>query len=152
LNQYRFRPAGNGLLFDKSLNYEGLRLDRGMEKGYDKGCTRGARSFPMPWRRFIFQRSGLIQTGVFFCFYLPMRDLQRLSAIGAMTVGSLLIIGQDISDHRHEYLCILRALRDIAFPFDAILITGDYYQSTEDVVGGITSTVNKEGRVLYAAA
>jgi len=38
----RFRPAGNGLLFDNSLNYEGLRLDSRMENGYDKGCTRGA--------------------------------------------------------------------------------------------------------------
>jgi len=40
----RFRPAGNGLLFDNSLNYEGLRLDSRMENGYDKGCTRGVLS------------------------------------------------------------------------------------------------------------
>jgi len=39
----RFRPAGNSLLFDNSLNYEGLRLDSGMEKGYEEGCTRGAK-------------------------------------------------------------------------------------------------------------
>jgi hypothetical protein len=44
--QRRFRPAGSGLLFDNSLNYEGLRLDRRMEKGYDKGCKRGAKKIP----------------------------------------------------------------------------------------------------------
>jgi len=41
-SQRRFRPAGNGLLFDNSLNYEGLRLDSRMEKGYEEGCTWGA--------------------------------------------------------------------------------------------------------------
>jgi len=38
----RFRPAGNGLLFDNSLNYEGLRLDSRMENGYEEDCTWGA--------------------------------------------------------------------------------------------------------------
>ncbi len=37
-----FRPTGNCLLFDNSFNYEGLRLDSRMEKGYEEGCNRGA--------------------------------------------------------------------------------------------------------------
>jgi len=40
--QRRFRSAGNGLLFDNSLNIEGLRLKGRMENGYEEGCTRGA--------------------------------------------------------------------------------------------------------------
>jgi len=39
--QRRFRPAGNGLLIDNPLNYEGLRLDSRMENGYEEGYTRG---------------------------------------------------------------------------------------------------------------
>ena len=41
--QRRFRSAGNGLLFDNSLNIEGLRLKGRMENGYEEGCTRGAK-------------------------------------------------------------------------------------------------------------
>ena len=41
-NQRRFRSAGNGRLFDNSLNIEGLRLKGLMENGYEEGCTRGA--------------------------------------------------------------------------------------------------------------
>ena len=42
-NQRRFRSAGNGRLFDNSLNIEGLRLKGLMENGYEEGCTRGAK-------------------------------------------------------------------------------------------------------------
>jgi hypothetical protein len=42
-NQRRFRSAGNGLLFDNSLNIEGLRIKGRMENGYEEGCTRGAK-------------------------------------------------------------------------------------------------------------
>ncbi len=76
------------------------------------------------------------------------------AATGSMTADSdidLLIIEQDISDRRQEYVRIRRALRDIAFPFDIILTTSDYFESTKNVVGGIAYPVNKEGRVLYAA-
>jgi len=43
-NQRRFRSAGNGRLFDNSLNIEGLRLKGLMENGYEEGCTRGAKN------------------------------------------------------------------------------------------------------------
>jgi len=42
-NQCRFRSARNGLLFDNSLNIEGLLLKGRMENGYEEGCTRGAK-------------------------------------------------------------------------------------------------------------
>ncbi len=77
------------------------------------------------------------------------------AATGTMTADSdidLLIVKRDITDCRKEYVCIRRVLRDIAFPFDINLTTSDYYESTKDVVGGIAYPVNKEGRVLYAAA
>ena len=77
------------------------------------------------------------------------------SATGTMTADSdidLLIVKHDITDCRQEYVRIRRALPDIAFPFDIILTTSDYFESTKDVVGGIAYPVNKEGCVLYAAA
>jgi predicted nucleotidyltransferase len=64
----------------------------------------------------------------------------------------LLIVEREITDRRQEYVTIRRALRDIAFPFDIILTTSDYFESTKDIVGGIAYPANKEGRVLYAAA
>ncbi len=76
------------------------------------------------------------------------------AATGTMTADSdidLLIVKRDITDRRQEYVRIRRALRDIAFPFDIILTTSDYFESTKDVVGGIAYPGNKEGRVLYAA-
>jgi len=42
-NESRSRSAGNGVLFDKSVNIEGLRLKGRMENGYEEGCTRGAK-------------------------------------------------------------------------------------------------------------
>jgi hypothetical protein len=36
-----FWSVGNDPLFDNSSNYEGLRTDDRMEKGYEEGCTRG---------------------------------------------------------------------------------------------------------------
>ena len=64
----------------------------------------------------------------------------------------LLIIEPSIDDRQHEYVRIRRALRDIALPFDIVLISSDYFESTKDIVGGIAYPVNREGRVLYAAA
>jgi len=37
------RLIGSGLIFDNSLNIEGLRIKGRMENGYEEGCTRGAR-------------------------------------------------------------------------------------------------------------
>lgn len=76
------------------------------------------------------------------------------AATGTMTANSaidLLIFKRDITDHQPEYVRIRRDFRGIAFPFDIILTTSDYYESTKDVVGGIPYPANAEGRVLYAA-
>ncbi len=77
------------------------------------------------------------------------------AATNTMTEDSdvdLLIVKRDITDRRQEYTRIRRALRDIAFPFDIILTTSEYFENTKNVVGGIAYPANKEGRVIYAAA
>jgi len=77
------------------------------------------------------------------------------AAAGEMTEDSdidLLIVEPRISDRRQEYIRIRRALRDIEFPFDIILITTQWFEESKDVVGGIAHPADKQGRVLYAAA
>jgi len=77
------------------------------------------------------------------------------AATGTMTTDSdidLLIVKRNIADRRQEYVRIQRALREINFPFDIILKISDYFENRRDIVGGIAYPMNKEGRVLYAAA
>jgi predicted nucleotidyltransferase len=74
---------------------------------------------------------------------------------GRMTPDSdidLLIIEPDSADRRKEYVLIRRALRDIAYSFDIVLVTSEYFESTKEVIGGIAYPAHTEGRVLYAAA
>lgn len=76
------------------------------------------------------------------------------AAEGKMTEDSdidLLVVERDIADRRQEYLRIRRALRDIQYPFDIILITTQWYEQSKDVVGGIAYPASRHGRVLYAA-
>jgi len=77
------------------------------------------------------------------------------AAAGEMTADSdidLLILKRAIDDQREEYLRIRRALRDIAFPFDIVLMTTKWFEESKDVIGGIAYPADKQGRVLYAAA
>ena len=70
----RFRPAGNGLLFDNSFNYEGLRLDSRMEKGYEEGCTWGVLS-PSAARFCDFTQSRPQNAFTVLCRYVPFWHL-----------------------------------------------------------------------------
>ena len=91
---------------------------------------------------------------------LSVASLEKIILFGSavtseMTEDSdidLLIIEPSIDDRQQEYVRIRRALRDIPLPFDVVLISSDYFESTKDIVGGIAYPVNREGRVLYAAA
>jgi len=77
------------------------------------------------------------------------------AATGKMSEDSdidLLIVKSDIADRRQEYMRIRRALRDLEFPFDIILITTQWFEESKNVVGGIAHPADKQGRVLYAAA
>ncbi|MBI2433478.1 MAG: nucleotidyltransferase domain-containing protein [Candidatus Hydrogenedentes bacterium] len=77
------------------------------------------------------------------------------AAAGVMTPDSdidLLIVEQNIIDKRQEYFRIRRALRDIEYPFDIILITTQWFEQSKDVMGGIAYPASRQGRVLYAAA
>ena len=77
------------------------------------------------------------------------------AATGAMTRDSdidLLVVEPAIPDRQSEYKRIRRALWDIDYPFDIILITTQWFDETKNVVGGIAYPANKYGKVIYEAA
>ena len=76
------------------------------------------------------------------------------AASGEMTRDSdvdLLVVEPDPGDRRKEYVCIRRALGHMRRPFDVILISTDWFESSKDTIGGIAWPAHKGGRVIYEA-
>ncbi|HPO16562.1 MAG TPA: nucleotidyltransferase domain-containing protein [Candidatus Hydrogenedentes bacterium] len=73
---------------------------------------------------------------------------------GEMTSDSdidLLIVEPEIHNRQEEYARIRRALGDLEYPFDIILITSQWFEESKEVIGGIAYPANKQGQTLYAA-
>ena len=47
---------------------------------------------------------------------------------------------------------IRRALGDVQYPVDVIVISSERFEETKDIIGGIAYPAQKYGRVLYEAA
>ena len=63
----------------------------------------------------------------------------------------LLIIEQNVADPWGERIRVRKALCDIDYPFDIILMTQERFEETKGVIGGIAYPANKHGRVIYEA-
>jgi len=77
------------------------------------------------------------------------------AATGQMTKDSdidLLIVDPAGLNTRQESVRIRRALGDIGYPIDVIVIASDRFESTKNIIGGIAYPANRHGRVLYEAA
>lgn len=77
------------------------------------------------------------------------------AASTAMTKDSdidLLILKEEQPRDRSEWLRVTRALRDLQFPFDVILMAAERFEESKNVVGGIAYPANKYGKVIYEAA
>ena len=77
------------------------------------------------------------------------------AATGQMTRDSdidLLVVEPEIEDRDEEYVRIRRALGDMGFPFDILLITTEWFEASKNVIGGIAYPANKHGKVIYDAA
>ena len=87
---------------------------------------------------------------------VPDRIILFGSAAGdSMTPDSdidLLVLLKEVSRDRSEWLRITRALRDLPWPSDVVLMTAKRFDESKHVVGGIAYPANKYGRVLYEAA
>ncbi len=77
------------------------------------------------------------------------------AATGQMTGDSdidLLVIEPEPADTRDRSVKIRRALGDVQYPVDVIVMSSRRFKETKDIIGGIAYPANKYGRVLYEAA
>ncbi len=77
------------------------------------------------------------------------------AATGQMTKDSaiaLLIVDPAPINTRSETVKIRRALGDIGYPVDVVVIAKERFEETRNIIGGIAYPANKHGRVLYEAA
>jgi predicted nucleotidyltransferase len=77
------------------------------------------------------------------------------AATGQMTGDSdidLLVVEPVPENTRNESVRIRRALGDIGYPVDVIVIATERFEETKGIIGGIAYPAHKYGRVLYEAA
>lgn len=77
------------------------------------------------------------------------------AASGQMTKDSdldLLIVEPESANPRERSVSIRRALGDVRYPVDVIVISSERFGETKDIIGGIAYPAHKYGRVLYEAA
>ena len=77
------------------------------------------------------------------------------AATGQMTKDSdidLLIVDLAPINTRAESVKIRRALGDVGYPVDVVVIATERFEETKNIIGGIAYPANKHGRVLYEAA
>src|ERR1017187_2689300 len=77
------------------------------------------------------------------------------AATGEMTADSdidLLVIEPTAENTRSESVRIRRALGDIGYPVDVIVMATERFEETKGVIGGVAYPAHKYGRVLYEGA
>lgn len=77
------------------------------------------------------------------------------AATGRMTADSdldLLIVEREPGNRHDRCVSIRRAIGDIEFPVDVLVMAEDRFEATKHLIGGIAYPAHKYGRVLYEAA
>jgi predicted nucleotidyltransferase len=77
------------------------------------------------------------------------------AATGQMTEDSdldLLVVEQEPANTRDRSVRIRRALGDVRYPVDVIVMSSARFEETKNLIGGIAYPARKYGRVLYEAA
>jgi predicted nucleotidyltransferase len=77
------------------------------------------------------------------------------AATGQMTEDSdldLLVVEPEPANTRDRSVRIRRALGDVHYPVDVIVMSSERFEETKDIVGGIAYPARKYGRVLYETA
>ena len=64
----------------------------------------------------------------------------------------LLVVEPNPANTRQESVRIRRALGDVGYPIDVIVISTQRFEETKNIFGGIAYPAHKYGRVLYEAA
>ena len=76
------------------------------------------------------------------------------AATGQMTEDSdldLLVVEPEPANTRDRSVRIRRALGDVRYPVDVIVMSSERFEETKNLVGGIAYPARKYGRVLYEA-
>jgi predicted nucleotidyltransferase len=77
------------------------------------------------------------------------------AATGQMTEDSdldLLVVEPEPADTRDRSVRIRRALGEVRYPVDVIVMSSARFEETKNLIGGIAYPARKYGRVLYEAA
>ena len=77
------------------------------------------------------------------------------AATGQMTKDSdidLLFVDPPPLNTREASVRIRRALGDVGYPIDVIVIASARFEATKNIIGGIAYPASQHGRVLYEAA
>ena len=77
------------------------------------------------------------------------------AATDTMTSDSdidLLILKKPDPNSRTESIRIRRALRDLPFPVDVIVMDPERFRETQHIIGTLAYPAHKYGRILYEAA
>jgi predicted nucleotidyltransferase len=77
------------------------------------------------------------------------------AATGQMTKDSdidLLVVEPELANPRDRSVRIRRALGDVQYPVDVIVMSSERFEETKNLIGGIAYPAQKYGRVLYEAA
>ena len=77
------------------------------------------------------------------------------AATGQMTQDSdidLLVVEPEPANPRDRSVRIRRALGDVQYPVDVIVMSSERFEETKNIIGGIAYPAQKYGRVLYEAA
>lgn len=77
------------------------------------------------------------------------------AATGQMNQDSdidLLVVEPEPANTRDRSVKIRRALGDVRYPVDIIVMSSERFEETKNIIGGIAYPANKYGRVLYEAA
>src|SRR5271157_5341163 len=77
------------------------------------------------------------------------------AATGQMTQDSdidLLVVEPEPANTRDRSVKIRRALGDVQYPVDIIVMSSERFEEAKNIIGGIAYPANKYGRVLYEAA
>ena len=64
----------------------------------------------------------------------------------------LLIVEPEPINTRDRSVSICRAVGDLQYPVDVIVMSRERFSETKDLIGGIAYPAHRYGRVLYEAA
>jgi predicted nucleotidyltransferase len=77
------------------------------------------------------------------------------AATGRMARDSdldLLVVEPEPANARDRSVKIRRALGDVQYPVDIIVMSSERFEETKNIIGGLAYPAHKYGRVLYEAA